>query len=95
MRVALKLLEICLPGDVVKQRHIVKVGKHTFEIDEFAGDNSGLIIAEIELTSENEAFNKPDWIRAEVTGDKRFYNSALRTRPFNSWSAEEVESCTG
>lgn len=86
---ALKLSEICLPGHVVKYRHIVKVGKHTFEIDEFQGANEGLIIAEIELVTEGEVFERPDWLLAEVTGDKRYYNSALLKTPFKEWPNDE------
>ena len=86
---ALKLAEICLPGHVVKNRHIVKVGKHTFEIDEFQGANEGLIIAEIELVTEDEVFERPDWLLAEVTGDKRYYNSALLKTPFKEWPKDD------
>lgn len=87
--VAAKLAEICLPGHVTKYRHIVKVGKHTFEIDEFKGANEGLIIAEIELVTEDEVFQRPDWLLTEVTGDKRYYNSALLKTPFKEWPKDE------
>lgn len=91
---ALKLAAICLPGHVVKYRHIVKVGKHTFEIDEFQGANEGLIIAEIELATEDEVFERPDWLLAEVTGDKRYYNSALLKTPFKEWPKDDQAAPT-
>lgn len=60
-------------------------GQRFFEVDEFHGENDGLIIAEIELGSETESFEKPDWIGAEVTGDRRYYNSMLSLHPFSEW----------
>lgn len=80
-----ELLKICEPGIIDKTRHIVPVGKHNFEVDEFYGDNEGLIMAEVELESEDEAFEKPDWLGKEVTGDKRYYNSRLKQEPFKTW----------
>lgn len=68
-----------------KTRHLVKRGKHTWEIDEFHGDNAGLIVAEIELDSADEAFERPDWLGEEVTQDRRYYNSSLSERPYSSW----------
>ena len=79
------LLKLCEPNLIEKMRYEVKAGKHTFEVDEFYGENEGLIIAEIELTSENEAFTKPDWIGKEVTGDVRYYNSLLSKTPYKNW----------
>ena len=64
---------------------LCKSGKHTFEVDEFYGDNQGLVMAEVELSDENEAYVKPDFIGMEVTGDKRFYNSHLLNFPFVVW----------
>ena len=61
------------------------MGNHIFEIDEFFGENEGLVIAEIELTSENEEFEKPDWLGKEVTGDVRYYNSLLSKTPYKNW----------
>ena len=58
---------------------------HLFEVDEFAGDNKGLIIAEVELNSENETFEKPDWLGEEVTGQIKYYNSQLSKQLFKSW----------
>ncbi|MDR0733210.1 MAG: CYTH domain-containing protein [Dysgonamonadaceae bacterium] len=75
---ARELLEICEPGVIEKTRYLVPAGKHSFEVDEFHGKNEGLIIAEIELVSEDEAFEKPSWLGREVTGDARYYNSALK-----------------
>jgi adenylate cyclase len=82
---ARELLTICEPGIIDKTRYLVKVGKFTFEVDEFYGDNQGLIIAEIELSSEGELFEKPDWLGEEVTGDKKYYNSKLAKNPFSQW----------
>jgi adenylate cyclase len=82
---ATKLLELCEKGVIDKTRFEVKKGKHIFEIDEFYGENEGLIMAEIELTSENENFEKPYWLGQEVTNDNRYYNSYLSTNPYKSW----------
>lgn len=71
---------------IEKYRYFVKSNRHIFEVDEFLGDNSGLIIAEIELNSENEYFEKPHWILEEVTGDVKYYNSSLSRHPFNLWT---------
>jgi len=79
------LLEICEPGKIDKIRHEVKSGKHIFEIDEFSEDNEGLIIAEVELSSSDEKFKKPNWLGEEVTGDTKYYNSQLSKTPFNTW----------
>ncbi len=70
---------------VEKYRYKIKKGKHTWEIDEFLGDNKGLIVAEIELESEEETFDMPKWIGKEVTADKRYYNSHLAENPFKNW----------
>ena len=61
------------------------VGYHTFEVDEFAGENSGLVVAEIELNSEDEVFEKPNWLSKEVTGDLKYYNSSISKLPFINW----------
>jgi adenylate cyclase len=71
------LMEICLPGSVVKTRYIVPAGRRKFEVDVFHDKNEGLVIAEIELGSEDEEFKKPGWLGDEVTGDPRYYSSAL------------------
>lgn len=79
------LLELCEKGIIDKVRHEVKVENHIFEIDEFFGDNQGLVIAEIELKTEDETFSKPKWLGVEVTGDLKYYNSQLGKNPFNTW----------
>jgi CYTH domain-containing protein len=79
------LLELCEPNLIEKIRYEVKVGFHFFEIDEFFGENEGLIMAEIELSDENEEFIKPDWLGREVTGDVRYYNSQLSKIPYRNW----------
>ena len=79
------LLRLCEPNLIEKIRYEVKKGIHLFEIDEFFAKNEGLIIAEIELSDENEAFIKPDWLGKEVTGDVRYYNSQLSKMPYTNW----------
>ena len=81
-----ELLALCEPGVIDKTRYLVKSGKHTFEVDEFYGDNDGLTVAEVELSSEGEQFEKPEWLDEEVTGEVRYYNSMLMKAPFNTWS---------
>lgn len=85
---AKELLRLCEPGMIDKTRYLVKAGKHTFEVDEFHGENEGLTLAEVELNSEDESFEHPEWLGEEVTGDKRFYNSHLTKYPFRTWSSE-------
>ena len=80
-----ELLKICEPGVIDKTRYLVKAGKHTFEVDEFYGENQGLIVAEIELGAEDESFEKPGWLGEEVTGDVRYFNSMLMKKPFTTW----------
>lgn len=82
---ALQLLSLCEKGVIDKRRYIVPVGKYTFEVDEFYGDNEGLVMAEIELPDENATFTKPDWLGEEVTGDGRYYNAMLVKKPFKHW----------
>ncbi|MFC1565417.1 CYTH domain-containing protein [Candidatus Neomarinimicrobiota bacterium] len=79
------LFTLCEPGVVDKTRYIVKNGQHVFEIDEFYGENEGLIIAEIELSSEEEFFIRPDWLGDEVTADKKYFNSMLIKNPYSNW----------
>ena len=83
-----QLFSLCEPGLIDKTRYLVKAGEHTFEVDEFYGDNEGLTIAEVELGSADEAFEKPDFIGQEVTGDRRYYNSHLRANPYCNWKDE-------
>lgn len=82
---ALALLGICEGGVIEKDRYYVPFAGHTFEVDEFFGDNEGLVMAEVELSSEDEAFEKPEWLGQEVTGDSRYYNSSLRKHPYIQW----------
>ena len=82
------LLKLCEKGLIEKIRYEVKLGDHLFEIDEFFGSNAGLIVAEIELSEENEAFQKPEWLGAEVTGDLKYYNSLLSKNPYKNWNHE-------
>ena len=80
-----ELLALCEPGLIDKTRYLVPAGKFTFEVDEFFGDNEGLIIAEIELKSESDQFPKPEWLGEEVTGDRKYFNSMLIKKPFTTW----------
>lgn len=80
-----ELMKLCEPGIIDKVRHLVKAGRHVYEIDEFYGCNSGLVVAEIELSDENEEFEKPSWLGPEVTGDPRYYNSSLMKFPYKEW----------
>lgn len=74
---AREMLQICLPGRIHKTRYLVPSGKHTIEVDVFHEKNEGLMIAEIELSSEDEKFDKPEWLGEEVTGNPQYYNSNL------------------
>lgn len=82
---ATELLLLCEEGIIEKYRYLVKIGTHIFEVDNFLGDNNGLTIAEVELTSENETFTKPAWLGDEVTGITKYYNSNLSKHPFCKW----------
>lgn len=79
------LLKQCEPGIIDKTRYLVRSGQHVFEVDEFYGENEGLTVAEVELSSEDEPFVKPAFIGREVTGDVRYYNSQLMKHPFTTW----------
>jgi len=79
------LLILCEEGTIDKTRYEISIGKHLFEVDEFHGDNSGLIIAEVELNTVDETFKKPDWLGEEVTGNPKYYNSELSKNPFATW----------
>lgn len=82
---ATDLLKISEPGVIDKTRYNVKSGNHTFEVDEFYGENDGLTVAEVELDSEDEAFKKPEWLGEEVTGGVKYYNSMLMKNPYKKW----------
>ena len=88
---AAHLFELCEPGIIDKTRYLVRAGNHTFEVDEFYGDNQGLVMAEVELQSETETFEKPSFIGQEVTGDRRYYNSHLREYPYSQWPTSEKQ----
>jgi CYTH domain-containing protein len=80
------LLDICEKPLIEKNRYVVNEGGFVWEIDEFFGENQGLIVAEVELESENQAFPRPDWVGEEVTGDPRYFNSNLIKNPYTEWS---------
>lgn len=82
------LFKLCVPGIIDKTRWLVKSGNHVFEVDEFHGDNNGLVMAEVELNFENEPYEKPDFIGEEVTGNRLYYNSYLRQHPFKEWGRD-------
>ena len=79
---AKELMKLCEPGVIDKTRFLIPIGAHIFEVDEFYGENDGLTMAEIELSSEDETFQKPEWLGDEVTGDIKYYNSQLMKNPF-------------
>ncbi len=80
------LLALCVGGLVDKRRHLVRHGNHLWEVDEFLGENAGLVVAEIELDDAEEAFERPEWLGEEVTDDVRYYNLALAAHPYGRWS---------
>jgi len=82
---AKSLIKLCENGVIDKIRYEVKAGNHIFEVDEFFGDNEGLVVAEIELQSEDEGFEKPEWLGQEVTNDERYYNAFLSNHPYTTW----------
>ena len=82
---AKELMKLCEPGVIDKTRFLIPSGPHIFEVDEFYGENDGLTMAEIELSSEDETFQKPEWLGDEVTGDIKYYNSQLMKNPFTKW----------
>lgn len=86
---AMELLQLAEGAVIDKVRYYVDYAGHTIEVDEFLGENEGLVVAEIELASEDERVELPEWIGREVTGEKRFYNSHLREHPYSEWSSEE------
>lgn len=86
---ARELMKLCEGGVIDKTRYLVPCGTHTFEVDEFHGDNEGLVVAEVELRAPDEPFCRPPFLGREVTGQVRYYNSQLMQRPFRTWSEEE------
>ena len=83
------MTSLVLPGAIDKTRHYVEHAGHLWEIDEFHGDNQGLMVAEIELVSADEQFAKPVWLGLEVTDEQRYYNNQLSSRPFQQWNEQE------
>ena len=83
------LLALCVGGIIDKRRHLVRHGAHLWEVDEFLGDNAGLVVAEVELDAPDAAFERPAWLGAEVTDLPRYYNLALAARPYAHWSRHE------
>ncbi len=86
------LLALCVGGVIDKRRHLVRHAGHLWEVDEFLGDNAGLVVAEIELSQAGESFVKPDWAGREVTDARRYYNLALASRPYSGWSDAERDA---
>jgi adenylate cyclase len=82
---AQELLLLCEAGSIDKTRYLVEFENNTFEVDEFYGDNEGLVMAEIELESESSLFSKPNWLGVEVTANERYYNSQLCRKPYKTW----------
>lgn len=89
---AVEMLEMCGNRVIDKTRYFIREGDHLFEVDEFYGDNEGLLIAEVELKSEDEPFERPHWLGAEVTGNVRYYNSYLFIHPYEEWKDDEEHS---
>ena len=79
------LLKLCEEGIIDKIRYNVQVENHLFEVDEFRGENEGLVVAEVELNHVSEIFKKPSWLGKEVTGLSKYYNSQLSKKPFKNW----------
>jgi len=89
---AAELLQLCRGGVVSKRRWLVDWCGHTFEVDEFEGDNEGLVVAEVELRRADEPFERPPFLGTEVTGDRRYYNSHLLRNPYRLWRGQEEGS---
>lgn len=88
-----ELMKLCEPGMIDKTRYLVRCGTHVFEVDEFYGDNQGLVVAEVELGSEDEAFDRPSFLGEEVTGQVKYYNSFLMKFPYRKWAENLPENC--
>ena len=83
--------QLCGSGLVEKTRHLVPFADHLFEVDEFLGQNAGLIVAEVELESESQSVSMPSWLGRDVSHDVRYYNARLAEHPYGDWSAEDKE----
>lgn len=88
-----ELMKLCEPGMIDKTRYLVRAGDHVFEVDEFYGENAGLVVAEVELTGENESFVHPPFLGKEVTGQVKYYNSFLMKFPYRKWAENLPENC--
>lgn len=88
-----ELMKLCEPGMIDKTRYLVRCGTHVFEVDEFYGDNQGLVVAEVELGSEDEPFDRPSFLGEEVTGQVKYYNSFLMKSPYRKWPENLPENC--
>ena len=86
------LLDLCIGGVIDKRRHYVEHAGHLWEIDEFLGENAGLVVAEIELDTADEAFATPEWLGVEATDAPRYYNLALASRPYSQWREDERQA---
>jgi adenylate cyclase len=86
------LLALCVGGVIDKRRHHVEHAGHLWEVDEFLGDNAGLVVAEIELDDAAESFAKPEWLGEEATNTPRYYNLALASRPYSQWREDERDA---
>mgnify|MGYP000852637776 CR=1 FL=1 len=84
---ALVLFDLCGAHTINKHRYLVPIGNHIFEVDEFHDENEGLVVAEIELSSEEELFDSPSFLGKEVTGDVKYYNASLITYPYIQWKS--------
>jgi len=88
-----ELMKLCEPGMIDKTRYLVRWGTHVFEVDEFYGENNGLVVAEVELTDEKETFECPPFLGEEVTGQVKYYNSFLMKSPYSKWGENFPENC--
>lgn len=88
-----ELMRLCEPGMIDKTRYLVQWGTHVFEVDEFYGENNGLVVAEVELTDEKETFECPPFLGEEVTGQVKYYNSFLMKSPYSKWGENLPENC--
>lgn len=88
-----ELMKLCEPGMIDKTRYLVRWGMHVFEVDEFYGENDGLVVAEVELNSEQESFEIPPFLGKEVTGQVKYYNSFLMKLPYRKWGGILPENC--
>jgi adenylate cyclase len=88
---AQQLMHLCEKGTIDKTRYEIQSGNHVIEVDVFYGENEGLVMAEIELSSETETFLKPEWLGEEVTNDQRYYNGYLSEHPFKSWKVIAIK----